>query len=214
MALVVEGQHDAPQGNANPRLYGLANAANDPFHLTPSGDNSVPGVAGFSASSDPYNLATGLGSVDATLLVGEWSLASQSTPPSLALAAAATTITVVQNASASLELTAVTGGSFAGVITFSVACLPSGVTSVWSANPLTPSASSSTNHVVLTLTAAQGAAIGYFPLVVSAVGSGLASQQSVTLLVQPRLNACSRFGLLPARCMPTPRAPIRFLDQP
>lgn len=77
MALVVQSQHGASQGNANPRLYTLAGAADDPFHTTTSGDNSVPGVSGFTATGATYNLATGLGSVDAALLVEGWSTASQ-----------------------------------------------------------------------------------------------------------------------------------------
>jgi subtilase family serine protease len=81
MALVIGGQHGASQGNANPRLYALAERTAAPFHPTSSGDNSVPGVAGFSASGAPYNLATGLGSVDATLLVSGWNAASQTFPP-------------------------------------------------------------------------------------------------------------------------------------
>ena len=81
MALVVESQHGASQGNANPRLYTLAGTTDDPFHATPSGDNSVPGVAGFSATGAAYNLVTGLGSVDAALLVKGWSAASQNIPP-------------------------------------------------------------------------------------------------------------------------------------
>ncbi|MGZ3237807.1 MAG: Ig-like domain repeat protein, partial [Burkholderiaceae bacterium] len=67
------------QGNANVTLYGLASnqASGGPqtyFHLITSGNNSVPGVAGFSAnSSTPYfNLATGLGSVDGNVLVSHW----------------------------------------------------------------------------------------------------------------------------------------------
>ncbi len=80
MALVVESQLGTPQGNANPRLYALASAAGDPFHATPSGDNAVPGVAGFSATGATYNLATGLGSVDAASLVQAWSTASQEIP--------------------------------------------------------------------------------------------------------------------------------------
>ncbi len=104
MALVVDGQHGVPQGNANPRLYSLAGSAGNPFHSTPSGDNSVPGVAGYPATGAIYNLATGLGSVDAALLVNSWS--------------------------------------------------------------------------------------------------------------RPRPNTCSRFGLLPTRCIPTPRVPIRLLNLP
>lgn len=75
MALVDEKQAGA-QGSANPGFYALANspvnAAARPFHATPTGNNSVPGVAGFAASGQEYNLATGLGSVDGALLVEEW----------------------------------------------------------------------------------------------------------------------------------------------
>ena len=67
------------QGNANPTLYGLASrqASNGTpayFHTVTSGNNSVPGVTGFTAStSTPYfNQATGLGSVDAAVLVNHW----------------------------------------------------------------------------------------------------------------------------------------------
>ncbi len=80
MALVIQSQHGVPQGNANPRLYALASAVGDPFHPTRSGDNGVPGVLGFTATSAMYNLATGLGSVDAALLVEGWGTASQNIP--------------------------------------------------------------------------------------------------------------------------------------
>jgi subtilase family serine protease len=72
MALVVDKQNGAKQGNANARLYALAAAAADPFHATPSGNNSVPGVVGFTADGAEYNLATGLGSEDGAMLVNGW----------------------------------------------------------------------------------------------------------------------------------------------
>jgi hypothetical protein len=212
MALVAESQHGAPQGNANPRLYALANSTDDPFHPTPSGDNTVPGVAGFTATGSTYNLATGLGSVDAVLLVNNWS--SLSNPPTLALTAAAQSVAVSQGGSAVLAFTAATGGSFAGAVSLSVSGLPAGVAAAWSANPFAPSASAGSNHVTLTLKATQGSAIGYFPLVASAVGDGLTSKQALTLLVQPRSIACSRFGLVPTRCAPLPRTPIPLADPP
>ncbi len=56
MALVVDRQRGAAQGNANPRLYALVSSASNPFHSTPSGNNSVPGVAGFMANGAAYNL--------------------------------------------------------------------------------------------------------------------------------------------------------------
>jgi subtilase family serine protease len=212
MALVAESQHGAPQGNANPRLYALANSTDDPFHPTPSGDNTVPGVAGFTANGATYNLATGLGSVDAALLVNNWN--SRSDPPTLALTAAAQSVAVSQGGSAAIAFTAATGGSFAGAVSFSVSGLPAGVSAAWSANSVAASASAGSNYVTLTLTAAQRSAIGYFPLVVSAAGDGLTSEQTVTLLVQPRSIACSRFGLLPTRCAPLPRTPIPLAGPP
>jgi pseudomonalisin len=212
MALVAESQHGAPQGNTNPRLYALANSANDPFHPTPSGDNAVPGVAGFTAAGATYNLATGLGSVDASLLVSNWS--SQGDPPTLTLTAATQSIAVTQGSSAVLAFTVATGGSFAGAVGFSVSGLPTGVTAAWSASPVAASPSAGSNHVALNLTAAQRSAIGYFPVVVSAAGDGITSKQTMTLLVQPRSIGCSRFGLLPTRCAPLPRTPIPLADPP
>jgi subtilase family serine protease len=73
MALVIEKQHGASQGNANPMLYQLASGDHHPFHVTQLGNNNVPGVDGFTASGNPYNLATGLGSVDGALMVNAWS---------------------------------------------------------------------------------------------------------------------------------------------
>lgn len=87
MALV--NQQHGPQGQANYALYRLAANANSSlaqcngskttalpastcvFNDVTSGNNSVPGVAGFSAATG-YDLATGLGSVNASNLVNEW----------------------------------------------------------------------------------------------------------------------------------------------
>jgi pseudomonalisin len=79
MALVVEAH--GQQGAANPGLYALLGAPENPFHATPSGTNTVPGVTGFAADGNDYNLATGLGSVDANLLVANWGLAGIKASP-------------------------------------------------------------------------------------------------------------------------------------
>ncbi len=77
MALV-EQHNGQGQGNVNPVFYQLFSTqygAGTPtvFHPVTQGNNSVPGVAGFSARSDGgYNQATGLGSVDANALVRNW----------------------------------------------------------------------------------------------------------------------------------------------
>lgn len=70
-ALVVQ-KAGAGQGSVNARLYQLADSTPSAFHPTPSGSNTVPGVYGYTASGATYNLATGLGSVDGSVLVQNW----------------------------------------------------------------------------------------------------------------------------------------------
>ena len=76
MALIV--QKYGRQGNPNPILYSLGNAqyssgsAPAVFHDVTTGNNSVPGVTGWGATLG-YDLATGLGSVNAPILFNNWS---------------------------------------------------------------------------------------------------------------------------------------------
>jgi hypothetical protein len=77
MALVAQ-YNGGRLGNINPTLYGLyqlqANGSLgfNYFHTTLYGNNSVPGQTGFTATGAGYNQATGLGSVNANLLVTQW----------------------------------------------------------------------------------------------------------------------------------------------
>jgi uncharacterized protein (TIGR03437 family) len=74
-------QKTAGLGNINPQLYRLAQSAPSAFHDVVSGTNAVPceqgtqdcvnGSVGYSAGPG-YDLATGLGSVDANVLVTSW----------------------------------------------------------------------------------------------------------------------------------------------
>lgn len=115
MALVNQ-KTGSRQGNANVKLYGLAAlqaswGANSYFHSITSGNNSVPGQAGFAANTASYNLATGLGSMDGNVLVMHWmdsasTVTVSSSSPSIATGEGVT-------------LTAtVTGVSPAGVVQF------------------------------------------------------------------------------------------------
>jgi subtilase family serine protease len=76
-ALVTQNQ-GGRVGNFNPVLYGLSALQSKGtaavFHTITSGNNSVPGQSGFAASTtDPvYNQATGLGSLDAGMLIAHW----------------------------------------------------------------------------------------------------------------------------------------------
>jgi subtilase family serine protease len=76
MLALLEQYNGGRQGNINANLYGLyqlqAKGGNKYFHPTLSGNNSVPGQTGFSATGAGYNLATGLGSVDANVLIKQW----------------------------------------------------------------------------------------------------------------------------------------------
>jgi subtilase family serine protease len=79
-ALIVQKGGESAQGNINRRLYEQAGVSPNPFHRTFAGDNTVPGVQGFSADGADFNLATGLGSVDANLLVTNWGHTRQQVP--------------------------------------------------------------------------------------------------------------------------------------
>jgi subtilase family serine protease len=286
MALVVQSKKGVGQGNANAALYSLLNAAHNPFHETLSGNNTVPGVTGYTASGASYNLSTGLGSVDGAVLVSVWGggsstapsldftlkassaagtvLAGGSTtfsvsvtesgtaknsvalsasapagvtvsfspasilpgttssvtvsvlsstaagaqsititgkdttgtqnlsyaltvtqPPTLVLSTAASTLSVTQGAAGTVALTAATGGSYTGALTFSISGVPSGVSASWSANPFSAPAGTGSDKETLTLTAASSAPVGSATLKITVAGDGMTATQSVTLQVQP-----------------------------
>lgn len=84
--LVANGSMSAPGlGNINPTLYRLNETAPTAFHDVVTGSNDVPcaagspncsgGVIGYPAQTG-YDLATGLGSVDAYLLASNWTSAA------------------------------------------------------------------------------------------------------------------------------------------
>jgi len=78
---MINQQTHSRQGNINPTLYSLAARSSSPFHDITVGDNKVPcqtgtpncttGTMGYSALPG-YDLATGLGSVDAYKLLTAW----------------------------------------------------------------------------------------------------------------------------------------------
>ncbi len=203
MALVVESR-GAVQGSANPTFYALAAAESSPFHATGAGNNSVPGVPGYAANGAPYNLATGLGSVDAAHLVEGWGgTAAAAGAPWLTLDVAAQPLALA-GSQGTLELTAVTGGSFSGDITLIAGGLPVGMAAQWSANPVAAAGASST-PVSLTLKTAPWTPPGSFSIVITAAGGGLSATQRITVTVR-RPPAC-RYELIPSHCGLRPVAP-------
>ena len=153
MALVVQSKGGTGQGNANTGLYPLANGAHNPFHATPSGNNSVPGVTGFSASGGTYNLATGLGSVDAAQLVSAWD-GGTNAGPDFVLSPSVTSGTVLVGKTAALMLSVMESGGGKNAVALT-AKAPAGVTVSFSPATTTPG-TPSTVTIAVGVTASAG----------------------------------------------------------
>jgi len=176
MALVV--QHAvARQGNANTVFYSLASKQRaggaSVFHDVTSGNNSVPGQTGFNATAG-YDQATGLGSVDASVLVNHWSDATPPLTPAFHTTASASSISVTAGSNKSLTLMVSVSGGFSAAVSFSITGLPSGVSGTFT--PVTLPAPGS-GASVLKLTATSRAKAGKYPFAVSAASTGSAKQK-------------------------------------
>jgi hypothetical protein len=196
MALVVQNA-SARQGNASNVLYPLAakQAAGGAavFHDITSGNNSVPGQAGFSATVG-YDQATGLGSVDASVLVNHWS--DGTVAPAFQAAASASSVSVVPGSNNSLNLNVTVSGGFSAAVAFSVTGLPAGVAGAFTPTALpAPGSGSST----LKLTATNSAAPGIYSATVSATSGSTTHQVSlwVTVAATPTfaLSGASSIGV-------------------
>lgn len=172
MALVVQSQNGVGQGNANSVLYALSQGKSSPFHATPTGSNGVTGVAGYKASGATYNLATGLGSVDAGLLLSAWGSSSNTAAtPTLSVAAGSNSISFNQGTSTTLTVTLTGTGSFSSPVTLALSGMPYGVTTSWSSNPVTVGAG--TVSVTLTMKAGRLSEQGINTVTLTATGGGL-----------------------------------------
>jgi len=166
MALVLQNG-GSRVGNANPALYALASqqagGGRAVFHDITNGNNSVPGVSGYSAARG-YDMVTGLGSIDAFLLVNNW---NKSRSSNFSLAAASTCISVVAGSSTTATLTMSTQGGFNSPVTLSAAGVPSGVTVTFSSTIITSAA-----PVTMIVTAATSAAAATSSLTITGTGGG------------------------------------------
>jgi uncharacterized protein (TIGR03437 family) len=122
--LVSNGSQTQPGlGNINPALYRLARNTTDVFHDITSGDNRVPCEQGSPACTGSgmgyaagpgYDLATGLGTVDAYHLVTEWKTASATTTT---LTAAPSAVSLTDTVTLAVTVTA-NAGAPTGIVTF------------------------------------------------------------------------------------------------
>jgi pseudomonalisin len=124
MALVAQ-QTGSRQGNANTSFYKLAAqqpaGASPIFHDVTAGSNSVPGASGFTAGAG-FDLATGLGSVDAYQMVTHWN--SLQAQPDFRLALAPSTVQVQPGTSAQVAVNITPTNGFSSAITLSAGNLP------------------------------------------------------------------------------------------
>ena len=191
MALVAETHGRVGQGNANPLLYALLNANRNPFHATPSGNNSVPGVTGFTASGASYNLVTGLGSVDGTVLAAEWGSGSSTTKPAIdfALASSASNGTIAAGKTITFTLSVAESGTARNKVSLT-ATAPSGVT-----GSINPASILPGTTATVTVTAGSATTSGATHIVITAADSTgmqtLAYALTVTPLPTLTLNTAS-----------------------
>lgn len=180
-ALVIEHAGIA-QGNVNPTLYKLANqqlSANGTpiFHDITAGNNSVPGVPGYKAGKG-YDPVTGLGSVDAALLVNHWSDAAQA---NFSLIPNVSTVSLTQGGSANLSLTLIPQGAITSPVALTATGAPAGVSLRFSTSRITAAA-----PVKITVTTSVIATPGSFKITITGTGSGLTRTTPIVVTVVRR----------------------------
>jgi pseudomonalisin len=178
LALIVQETGSA-QGNVNPTLYRLGNdqyahGGAAVFHDITSGDNTFFDVAGF-ASGTGYDLATGLGSVDASALAAAWTTQAH---PDFALSLDRADVDMRPGDSFSLNVRLESFGGFQSPVALSVAGLPPGVTATF-----TPPVLSGTGSATLLIASTAHAATGWVPLDLVGAGGGIAHSLPIYVLL-------------------------------
>ena len=184
MALVNQKSGGGRQGNPNPVLYRLATAQYGDsgaavFHDVTSGNNSVPGVTGFSAGPG-YDLATGLGSVDVQALADGFGETASS--PDLAVAVGPTSVSFAAGTSANVTVTTTGSGGFSAVVSLSVSGLPAGVTGTFVPQSV-PAPGSGT--ATLALASSPSTVPGTYSAGVTASGGGVTRTAPFSVTIGP-----------------------------
>jgi trimeric autotransporter adhesin len=185
LALTQQAQGGGRLGQAAANLYNLYNnGAAAVFHDTIVGNNSVPCTSGttncvkntagnyFESGYDTttgYDLASGLGSVDATAMISNWASGMGSATATVTATPAATSIDVTQALSVSV---AVTGGSGT----------PTGSVSITSGS-YTSSAANLDGGIATVIIPSNSLAVGADTLTVNYTGDGVYSAASITTAV-------------------------------
>jgi subtilase family serine protease len=182
MALVVQGTA-ARQGNADKAFYILASKQRAGgaavFHDITAGNNSVPGLTGFNATTG-FDQATGLGSIDASTLVSHWS--DGTIVPAFQPALSATTLSVRAGSYNSVNVNVTVTGGFSAAVALSVTGLPAGVSAEFSpANFSAPGPGSG----ALRITAAGSAKPGVYSATVAARSGSITHSLLLSVTITP-----------------------------
>jgi subtilase family serine protease len=185
MALIAESTsqaNGARLGNVNPILYALAGQHPAAFHDITAGNNSVPGAAGYSAVGG-YDLATGLGSLDAAQLVSMWPGSTQSPKPSpaISLSTSAASVALVAGGSQTVQLTVVGSNGFNANVLLGASGLPSGMQTT-----LQPTLVNANGSATVSITTSDALAAGSYPVTITATGGGMTAAVALTVSVAPR----------------------------
>ena len=191
--LVSTGKQSAPGlGNINPNLYRLAQTSPGIFHDVTVGSNIVPCIVGTRncstgqmgyATGPGYDMATGLGSVDAYKLITGWNATSvtattttaSANPTSLAITASTTLTATVKAASGTLSPggsvtfsagnttlgtapLSGSGGTSTATLTLNGSLLSTGTNNLTVTYPGSSGFGSSSGSVSVTVTASSGGA--------------------------------------------------------
>ncbi len=171
-------------GNVNPTLYALAAKQSTGgaavFHDVTTGSNTVPGVSGFSATPG-FDAATGLGSVDANMLVTHWGDASTPTP-ALQLSVDPMSASVTAGTSVSVTVKVAVSGGFNAPVLLSTGTLPSGLTASLSTTTVAAPGSGS---ATLRLTATAQMLAASYSVTITAAGGGITQTLSLPVTVTP-----------------------------
>ena len=182
MVALVDQKIGAKQGLLNSTLYPLAikqaSGGAAVFHDVKTGNNSVPGATGFSAGVG-YDLASGLGSIDANLFVSNWA-GGNTTAASLALSASATSLNVIEGQTGQTTITSTPGGSLKAAIAFTVTGAPAGLTATMASASI---ASPGSGTDVLKVVASSTVAAGTYNLTVTGTGGGQTASVVIAVTV-------------------------------
>ena len=179
-------------GNANTKFYSLANAQYTGsgvtiFHDVTSGNNSVPGVTGFSCGTG-YDAVTGVGTVDANALVNNFN----GTPtPDFSISASPTSVSVAQGANGTSTITTSVSGGFNSAISLSASGAPAGTTVSFSPTSIAaPGSGTST----MTMAVGSGTAAGTYTITVTGTGGSTSHSATVSLTVTAPGGALTNGG--------------------